>query len=265
MVASVSSKPVSIPQVSQQSTVTSPTEVRSSTSTPVDAGKAASELRNNLIGQDSFQAEGAKSPVDLGNGTDAKSQGLSKLVDDLIQKLQSGDTEGAKESLGKLLKALGLQGGDEAGGEGAGGPEAAGGAGGAGGGGGAQGAQGAGGGEGAGGAGGAEGAGGAGGADAAGGAEGAGGGEDAGGVDDLLKLLQQLAQQNPELLKKLLQNPEALKALAKNPEALKSLAQNPEALAGVGGAGGAGGAGGSPLAELSGISQFVPEVSAPSI
>jgi hypothetical protein len=226
MVSSISSKPSSLPQISQQSTVARPTEARVPSAAPVDANKAAQLLRNSLIGQDSFQATGGgRRPVDLGQTSATDSSGLGglgeleQLLGSLLEQLSSGDTEGAQESLATLLKALGIEDTDSA--EEASGTESL---------------------------------------DDSGTLESTSGvdasaeASEEGGLESLLQTLSELATKSPELLKQLVQNPELLKAVAQNPQVLQQLATNPEQLTSL-----TGGAsqGSSPLGELSGLSRFL--------
>lgn len=232
MVSSISSKPTFISQVSQQSTVAKPAEVGAPSAAPVDANKAAQLLRNSMFGQDSFQTAGGRGPVNLGQteaaaGADLGGLGeMGKLLSDLFEKLSSGDTSGAQESLANLLKAFGIQGADNTGETGA--EEAVGST------------------------------------DASsdsGALEGASGAEDTGeadgteGIESLLQTLSELATKNPELLKQLVQNPELLKAVVQNPQVLGQLTQNPEQATSLTGADSSKGA--NPLAELSGLSRFL--------
>ncbi len=186
---------------------------------------------------------GALSKLGAGpQGADAKGK-IDSLISDIGEKLKAGDMQGVAEGFKKLLETMGVKNADkilealglkQPGGEAGGAPAAGGGAP----------------------AGGAEGAGGGGAPEGAGGAGGAGGAPQAaggagGGAGGLLELLMKLAQENPELAKKLLENPELLKQLAENPELLQQLAQNPEQLQQVVD----GAQAGRPM-EFAGVSQF---------
>lgn len=126
MTSSISSKPFSPPQASSSSTASRSAEVRPPAPPPGEArNTGAAHLRDSLIGQDSFQAAGARCPVDLGQttGTDSASgadsgsdpfEQLSQLMDSLIEQLSSGDTDSAGQTFNQLLQGLGLGGEDSA-------------------------------------------------------------------------------------------------------------------------------------------------------